>query len=97
MEERKMKKELKSMVLVCLLALFSLTAKAQIYIMDDEEAAWSNREGKGINEVPIPPQDMENDWIEPTEYVPLCEGWLLLVAMGSVYMLGKGRKKRDCK
>ena len=95
MEERKMKKELKSMVLVCLLALFSLTAKAQIYIMDDEEAAWRNRGG----EIPIPPQNMENDWIPPTteEYSPLGEGWLLLVAMGSVYMLGKGRKKRDCK
>ena len=93
-----MKKELKSMVLVCLLALFSLTAKAQIYIMDDEEAAWSNR-GGGIEGIPIPPQDIVNDWIEPTDYTytPLGEGWLLLVVMGSVYMLGKGRKKRDCK
>ena len=96
MEERKMKKELKYIVLASLLALYSLTVQAQIYIMDDEEAELSQRSSvENIGEIPIPPINLDSDWI-PGNYAPLGDDPLLLI-FGGAYIYLKLMKKGKVK
>ena len=67
-------------------------ADAQIFIVDDDEYLTSNRTSippGGF--VPITPQGGTDDSI----YTPLGSGWMLLTGLGTAYLLGKRRKKKD--
>ena len=67
----------------------AMPLKAQIFIDDDE---FEGRMRKGFVDfnlvVPIQGQDAD-------QYVPLGDGWLLLTAMGTAYLLRRGRKKKE--
>ena len=85
------KQVLMMVLLVCLMASPKLTdrACAQVFLSDDEY----NENRANVTEgelVPILPQNLEVDWIEPA---PLGEGWLLLAGLGGAYLLNKKRKK----
>lgn len=77
-----------AMVLVTLTLLVSTYSEAQILIMDDEFEG-NMRTGYQEFELVTPYQGGDFD-----QYLPLGDGWLLLVGMGSAYLLKKGRKKK---
>ena len=79
-------------LLMCLMVSPVLTdhACAQVFISDED---YNNNRADvtgGGDLVPILPQNLEVDWIEPT---PLGGGWLLLAGLGGAYLLGKKRKE----
>ena len=94
MEDKGMKKALRYLVLVCFMALPIFTAKAQIYFMDVEEQSLSNRDVTPVGEIPIPPIDMDNDWIpgQEPDYTPLGDGVMALGLLAGAYLLTKRRK-----
>ena len=59
-----------------------------VIIMDDEFEG-NNRSGYQEFELVTPYQGGDYD-----QYLPLGDGWLLLVGMGSAYLLKKARKKK---
>ena len=77
-----------AMVLVTLTLLVSVSSEAQILIMDDEFEGYI-RTGYQEFELVTPYQGGDFD-----QYLPLGDGWLLLVGMGSAYLLKTGRKKK---
>lgn len=88
----------RSIIILVLMALmFGMTSvnqvKAQVFIMDKEEEAYSDRIGTN---------DPGNFFIWPEHdetwdlsYAPLGDGLLLLGCLGGAYLLGKRRKKDD--
>lgn len=89
-EDKNMNKMLKSLLL-SLFLLASLTAKSQIYISDGD--AWNDRNPKTVNEIPVLPQNWDDDWIPDNIYTPIGDGWLLLAGLGGVSLLRKRKKK----
>ena len=77
-----------AIVLVTLTLLVSTYSEAQILIMDDEFEG-NIRTGYQEFELVTPYQGGDFD-----QYLPLGDGWLLLVGTGSAYLLKKGRKKK---
>lgn len=82
-------KKITKIILTVIITLFmAMPLKAQIFIDDDE---FEGRMRKGFVDfnlvVPIQGQDAD-------QYVPLGDGWLLLTAMGTAYLLRRGRKKK---
>ena len=85
------KRVLMMALLMCLMVSPILTdhAYAQVFISDEEYN--NNRANVTEGElVPILPQNLEVDWIEPA---PLGEGLLLLAGLGGAYLLNKKRKE----
>lgn len=83
-------KKITKIILTVIITLFmAMPLKAQIFIDDDE---FEGRMRKGFVDfnlvVPIQGQDAD-------QYVPLGDGWLLLTAMGTAYLLRRGRKKKE--
>ena len=81
----------KSIIIIAtLLLMLGGMAKAQVFIMPDEE--YSNGRtpsvGGGLPTVPI--QDVTTD-----QYAPLGGGVFMLGLLGGAYLLGKRRKKGD--
>lgn len=87
------KRVVTSFALMCILAVpMGITrADAQIFILSEDEYNNSNRAPSGGQVVPVVPQGQGTDWI----YAPLGSGWLLLSGLGGLYLLGKGRKKKE--
>ena len=96
-EEREMKRVLQSFVLMVILALSPMTSKAQIFIMSQDEEAISNRTPGNVDEIPVPPINLDNDWIPGNNggggggnnYTPIGDGLLTLTLLGGAYLLGK--------
>ena len=78
-----------AMVLVALTLLASVSSKAQILIMDDEFEG-NMRTGYQDFELVTPYQGGDHD-----QYLPLSDGWILLVGMGAAYLLKKDRRKKQ--
>lgn len=79
-----------SVIILTMLLAMASPLRAQIFIMDDEF------EGKLRQNIPE-----ENLWVPITAldsdqaFAPLGEGWLLLTALGGVYLLKKRKKKNN--
>ena len=77
-------------IIAALLLMLSGMAKAQIFIMSDEEYS-NERVGSVGGGLPIvPTQDVTTD-----QYAPLGGGTLLLGLLGGAYLLGQRRRKGD--
>lgn len=66
------------------------SAKAQIFIMTDEEYSNGRTPSVGGGLPIVPTQDVTTD-----QYAPLGGGTLLLGLLGGAYLLGQHRKKGD--
>lgn len=91
-EGRKMKNVLKTMVLMVLLSMSMMTAKAQIFIMDSDEEALSDRDVHYVGQIPIPPINLDADWI-PENYTPIGDGLFAMSIFGGAYLLTKKKRK----
>lgn len=88
--EKKMKK--KSIIIIAtLMLMLGGNAKAQIFIMNEEEYTNERVKGQVGGGLPIVPiQDVTTD-----QYAPLGGGTLLLGLLGGAYLLGQRRRKGD--
>lgn len=75
-------------VFVALTLLVSVPLSAQVLIMDDEYEG-NIRTGYQEFELVTPIQGLDND-----QYLPLGDGCLLLMGMGTAYLLKQARKKK---
>ena len=79
----------KAIMIAAALMMFAFTAKAQVFIIDDDEFV-NNR---AYSEFGVPnPQtyDSGEDW-----YVPAGEGIFVLAGLAGAYLLGKRKKEQD--
>ena len=88
-----MKTKMKKLVLVLsVLLMVSAPLKAQVFIMDDEYEG-NLRNGESMSDVDwdllVPNQALDSD-----QYLPLGDGWLLLLGLGGAYLLKK-RNRED--
>lgn len=84
-------KKISIIIIAALMLMLGGSAKAQIFIMTDEE--YSNERVKGSvgGVLPfVPAQDVTTD-----QYTPLGGGTLLLGLLGGAYLLGQRRRKGD--
>ena len=78
-------------IITTLLLMLSGMAKAQIFIMSDEEYSNERVKGQVGGGLPfVPVQDVTTD-----QYAPLGGGTLLLGLLGGAYLLGQRRRKGD--
>ena len=79
----------KAIMIAAALMMFAFTAKAQVFIIDDDEFV-NNRATSSMG-VPNPQTyDSGEDW-----YVPAGEGIFVLAGLAGAYLLGKRKKEQD--
>ena len=80
----------KSIIIIAtLLFMLAGMAKAQVFIMPDEDFTNGRTPSVGGGLPAVPIQDVTTD-----QYAPLGGGWLLLTGLGAAYLMRK-RKKDD--
>ena len=79
----------KIMTIMAAMLLMAGTAKAQVFILENDKA--NQREGSTAEEINliIPLQGVDYD-----QYTPLGSGVLLLAGLGAAYTAAKGKGKR---
>ena len=78
----------KAIMIAAALMMFAFTAKAQVFIIDDDEFA-NMRDGSATMDIPNPQiYNSGEDW-----FVPAGEGIFVLAGLAGAYLLGKRRKE----
>ena len=91
-EELGMRRTMKSMVLVLMLCIMTVSVRAQVFLTADDDI-WNYRDDPEIiGQIPVLPMNLDSDWI-PEEYVPFGSGVLLLAGFCGAYLLRKRKKK----
>ena len=79
----------KAIMIAAALMMFAATAKAQVFILDDDEFAKNRTTSDGGMLVDLPQiYNSGEDW-----YVPAGEGIFVLAGLAGAYLLGKRRKE----
>ena len=78
-------------IITTLLLMLGGVAKAQVFIMTDEEFSNERVKGPVGGGLPaIPTQDVTTD-----QYAPLGGGWFLLTGLGAAYLMRKRKKDNE--
>ncbi|MBR6227142.1 MAG: hypothetical protein IKQ79_02460 [Bacteroidales bacterium] len=79
----------KAIMIAAALMMFAATAKAQVFIIDDDEFSKNRATSDGGMLVDLPQiYNSGEDW-----YVPAGEGIFVLAGLAGAYLLGKRRKE----
>ena len=81
----------KVIMIAAALMMFAATAKAQVFILDDDEFAGNRATSEGGMLVDLPQiYNSGEDW-----YVPAGEGIFVLAGLAGAYLLGKRKKEQE--
>ena len=81
----------KAIMIAAALMMFAATAKAQVFILDDDEFAGNRQTSNGSLVV-------DNPWqynLGVDVYVPAGEGIFVLAGLAGAYLLGKRKKEKE--
>jgi hypothetical protein len=79
----------KAIMIAAALMMFAATAKAQVFIIDDDEFSKNRATSDGGMLVDLPQiYNSGEDW-----YAPVGEGIVLLAGLAGAYLIGKRRKE----
>ena len=80
----------KAIMIAAALMMFAATAKAQVFIIDDDEFSKNRATSDGGMLVDLPQiYNSGEDW-----YVPAGEGIFVLAGLAGAYLLGKRKKEQ---
>ena len=81
----------KVIMIAAALMMFAATAKAQVFILDDDEFAGNRATSEGGMLVDLPQiYNSGEDW-----FVPAGEGLFVLAGLAGAYLLGKRKKEQE--
>jgi len=81
----------KAIMIAAALMMFAATAKAQVFIIDDDEFTKNRATSDGGMLVDLPQiYNSGEDW-----YVPAGEGIFVLAGLAGAYLLGKRKKEQE--
>ena len=81
----------KAIMIAAALMMFAATAKAQVFIIDDDEFSKNRATSDGGMLVDLPQiYNSGEDW-----YVPAGEGIFVLAGLAGAYLLGKRKKEQE--
>ena len=81
----------KAIMIAAALMMFAFTAKAQVFILDDDEFSKNRSTSDGGMLIDLPQiYNSGEDW-----YAPAGEGIFVLAGLAGAYLLGKRKKEQD--